>query len=164
MSFTVCDRVVVGVYSDQKDILDTMRLLQQMNIPMVRTSIVGRDARPLEDCLERYLVSDPGSTSPETWIADLPGLGPFIALGPLAKFIGGVTLADGSGNIAGQMTFDEIAADYYRCLLESRHFLVIVHCTSQEVAAVINVLETCQSINPKSYEFAGADAAYFTPK
>jgi hypothetical protein len=164
MSVAVYDRVAVGVYANAHDAVATMRMLQEMKISIERISIVGRDGLQLEGSMDNLLGPEPAVMSPETCIADLPGLGPFVVVGPLARLLDSVTFTDGSGDVAGQMTFAEIATDYYHSLLESRHFLVIVHCTELEAADVLSVLETCQSQNPRSYQFAGADAVYSTPK
>ena len=158
------NHVAAGVYFNQCDVAATIKTLEEMSIPITRISVVGRDGQPLDAFLKHYAALEQGPMSPETWMADLPGLGPLVVLGSLARSRGNVMFRDVNGDIAGQVTFADIAADYRHWLLDAGHFLVIVHCDAAEESDVLKVLEACQAQNPKSYEFAGADAVYFTPK
>ena len=156
------NHVAVGVYSNQRDVAATIQTLEEMSIPMTRISIGRCDGQPLDAFLKHYATPERGDMSPETWIVELPGLDPFVVLGPLARLCGSVMFRDVSGDISGQVTFVDIAADYRHWLIEAGHSLVIVHCNAAEVSDVVKVLKTCQAQNPKSYEFAGAEAAYST--
>ncbi|MEP6757023.1 MAG: hypothetical protein ABJA67_16070 [Chthonomonadales bacterium] len=146
--------IAIGVYSNHIDVQSTIKKLQGMSIPMSRISIVGQ---ALEAYVEHFTAHEQGAGSLETWVGDLPGIGPLFVFGPVARMFGGVMFADASGNIGGVVTFANIAADYREWLLEEGHCLVVVHCTAAEEPAVLKVLDTDQALNLKSYEFAGAD-------
>lgn len=65
----------------------------------------------------------------------IPGIGPFIAAGPLMAFLGGMGVGGTVGGIAGALVgagTPEYEAKQYEGRIQSGHILISVHCSDSE--------------------------------
>jgi len=162
------DRAAVGVYPSHTDAEEAVRRLEGAGIPLQEISIIGRDLKAQEAKLGRYLPPDYVEEGLEhqseregIWIGGLfglmvgfgsflvPAIGILVVLGPLAGLLGGMAVGAVVGEITGQTSFYDLAAEY-RDSLQAGHFLVLVHCTTDEEMRIRQVIESTQPIMVKS--------------
>jgi hypothetical protein len=93
------------------------------------------------------------------WLAGIgalaiPGLGPFIAAGPIMALLAGASVGAGVGGVAGAligMGIPEYEAKRYETQLREGRFLLSVHCDDDDwVTRAKNVLRDCGAIDISS--------------
>lgn len=163
------DRAAVGVYSNHAEVESAVRMLEIAGIALQDISIIGGDRQALEASLGHYSPPDFVEQGLQhqgeregIWMGGLfgllvgfgsfflPGVGVLVVLGPLAGLLGGMGAGAVLGDMTGELTFTEIAADY-RDWLVAGNFLVIVHCTTGEEPRVRQMLEATQLLTVKSH-------------
>ncbi len=169
MTLNLSDQNTVGVFANHRDAEDAVLMLANANIGMHDISVVGCDDHASEASYGNYVPPDFIKKGLELqgerdgiWVGGLfgllagfgsiflPGIGLLVVLGPLAGLIGGIAVGAIGGDLSGQLTFTDIAADYRRWLVDGK-YLVIVHCTSTEEPRVRKMMETMQSLAVNSH-------------
>jgi hypothetical protein len=162
------DCVAVGVYRSYSDVETAVGLLEKAHISREYISIVGHDKQLQEAMLGHFTPPDyveqgvqHTSERNGTLIGGLaglfvgsatlllPGIGLLAVLGPLAGLIGGMAVGGLSGDVAGQINFADIAADY-RDWLKAGNYLVFVQCSGAEDPQVRSVLEGLPTLSVTS--------------
>lgn len=163
------DHAAVGVYPDRTLAEAALLALEQANIPLARVSLIGGETEAHEAALGHYALPEFVEQDMQhqgeregIWLGGLfglllgfgtfflPGFGVLVVLGPLAGLLGGMGLGAAMGDVTGELTFRDIAADY-RDRLVAGNFLVIVHCTEAEAPGVKKVLESTQPLSVTSH-------------
>ncbi len=157
------NNAVVGIYNTHTEAEASIKELQRSGFDMKKLSIVGKDYHTEEHVVGYYNAGDRMKTWGKLgafwggfwgllfgWAFFLiPGIGPLVALGPLAGWIaaglenavivGGIS-ALGAGLYSIGIPKNSIML--YEAALKSDKFVVIAHGTADEVAKAKSILDT----------------------
>jgi uncharacterized membrane protein len=167
---------VVAVYRNHSDAEEAVRALEKSGIPMRKISIIGRDFQLREDVQGYYRPSDAAKEGASfgAWIGGLwgmllgfglflvPGVGPLIALGPLAGLIAGAISGAGVGAlVSGLMALgmDEEKALKLQARLQAGEFLVTVTGASEEIARARQILQNTRQTEIEQFQMPQAAPA-----
>ena len=167
---------VVAVYRNHSDAEEAVRALEKSGIPMRKISIIGRDFQLREDVQGYYRPSDAVKEGAGfgAWVGGLwgmllgfglflvPGVGPLIALGPLAGLIAGAISGAGVGAlVSGLMALgmDEEKALKLQARLQAGEFLVTVTGTSEEIARARQILQNTRQTEIEQFQMPQAAPA-----
>lgn len=164
-------RKIVGVFHTEQEVMDTIERLQAQGYRMDEISVIAKDRNEITTVIEER-----GTKGPEGVTAGavtggalggigglllgmgalaIPGIGPFIAAGPIVAGLTGMAVGAGSGSLIGGLIglgFPEDEAKIYNDYLESGHILVLVDSDRDRESHVYDTFRTNNSLNASMYE------------
>jgi hypothetical protein len=160
---------VVAVYRNHADAEEAVRALEKGGIPIQKISIIGRDFQLKEDVQGYYRPSDAAKEGASfgAWFGGLwgmllgfglflvPGVGPLIALGPLAGLIAGAISGAGVGAlVSGLMALgiDREKALKLQARLQAGEFLVTVSGTQEEIERARQILQSTRPTEVEQFQ------------
>ncbi|QGQ98919.1 low temperature-induced protein [Paenibacillus psychroresistens] len=90
----------------------------------------------------------------------IPGVGPFIAAGPIVAILTGAAVGAGAGGLIGGLIglgIPETEARQYTRYVDDGHILVMVESKAERNGKVYDTFRTHNSVNASSYDRAGVD-------
>ncbi|HZR47833.1 MAG TPA: hypothetical protein VFA47_14075 [Candidatus Manganitrophaceae bacterium] len=156
-------RAVIGIFNTPVQAERCLDRLRDLNFLPTDISVLVPDKEGIRDFVHQRATKAPeGATTGATtggvlggiagWLVGIgslaiPGVGPFIAAGPIMAALGGAAIGAAAGGVAGGligMGIPEYEAKQYQAKIDQGGILVSVHCeNSDEVARAKEVMEQC---------------------
>lgn len=156
-------KAVIGIFNTPVQAERCLDRLRDLNFLPSDISVLVPDKEGIRDFVHEKATKAPeGATTGATtggvlggiagWLVGIgslaiPGVGPFIAAGPIMAALGGAAIGAAAGGVTGGligMGIPEYEAKQYQAKIDQGGILVSVHCeTSDEVARAKEVMAQC---------------------
>ncbi len=156
-------RAVIGIFNTPVQAERCLDRLRDLHFLPTNISVLVPDKEGIRDFIHEKATKAPeGATTGATtggvlggiagWLIGIgslaiPGVGPFIAAGPIMAALGGAAIGATAGGVAGGligMGIPEYEAKQYQAKIDQGGILVSAHCeASEEVARAKEVMEQC---------------------
>src|SRR5271166_2716537 len=155
------DKSVLGIYATRSGVENAITVLRNGGFPTTDISVLlPENLGPRELATEKSNKAPEGATAGASsgaviggalgWLAGIgalaiPGLGPFIAAGPIVAALAGIGVGGALGGVTGALVglgIPEYEAKRYEGRIEKGGILVSVHCdTSDEISRAKKIME-----------------------
>ncbi|MFF2156688.1 general stress protein [Paenibacillus chitinolyticus] len=165
------DKKIVGVFDTEREAIQAIDGLKQQGFHADDISVIAKDKQDSADILDETGTKAPegvatgaatggvlgGVTGLLAGIGALaiPGVGPFIAAGPIAATLTGAAVGAGAGGLVGGlvgMGIPEDEAQQYDNYVKDGKILVLVDSDAERDAHVYDTFRTNRSLNASTYD------------
>jgi hypothetical protein len=165
------ERKIVGVFHTEQEAINAVDGLKRQGYRAEEISVLARDKGEMSDIIEVT-----GSKAPDGMAAGavtggtlggiggillgmgalaIPGVGPFVAAGPIVAGLTGLAAGAGAGVLVGGLIglgIPEEEAKRYNQYLEDGHILVLVDANSERDQYTYDTFRINHSLNANTYE------------
>lgn len=159
----IANRAVIGIFNSPVQAERCLDRLRALNFVPGDISVLVPDKEGYRDFIHEKATKAPeGATTGATtggvlggiagWLVGIgslaiPGIGPFVAAGPIMAALGGAAIGAAAGGLAGGLIglgIPEYEAKQYEAKIRSGGILISVHCEdTQEVYQATEVMREC---------------------